>query len=713
MKKLFVWALHVLAAPFVCLAQGSPVVEYDDREIDSLLSALSPVLLQEVTVEARPVISKADGATYLPGESQKRASVSGLELLRKMHIPRLSVNEMQGSISLAGGGSVMLCVNGVAVTPSEVAAISPDDVIRIEYHDPPGARYAASGAAAVVDFITRRHDSGGRISAEGMNALGNGKWAAIDNFSARFNRGCSSVGLAASWFAMHRNNWVRDYEETWRLPTGDVKRIEVGSPVEAGVSALMAHLDYSFAKEGRFVFCGRVGLSAGRVPAKEEGDRHTVLYSSDSELPVEIFEHTTERETSPEVSLYFKRQLHGNSSLTANVAAAYTVSNNAHAYRETMDDVPLCDVASRVNGKKMSMLAEAVYERRWNILNLSAGGGYSGSVTRNDYSGSETAAARFRQSTATAYLTADCHAGPFTVRGEATATLAALRQGEEGFSKFSLLPTAIVSYDPSGRFRISYDLKLRRQLPSLSALSNLEQTVQPGLVIRGNPALKSFLCVENRISLSAGWRWVDVDLLVSLRDEHNPVMPLTFHDGERFVRTYANQRLFRELRGEVALRFKPWSDHLEIALSPSASRFFSYGNDYVHIRNIVRLGVSVDLLLGNWTFTATTLTGDANRMYGEEIITEKDMNMALVGYRGKNWSLQGGVFNAFMKDYWMKTENMSAMTPYVSKAHCGRNAYAVVRFSMTLDFGRQGAAAEVNGVGGGLDADTGIVNGLK
>jgi hypothetical protein len=66
-----------------------------------------------------------------------------------------------------------------------------------------------------------------------------------------------------------------------------------------------------------------------------------------------------------------------------------------------------------------------------------------------------------------------------------------------------------------------------------------------------------------------------------------------------------------------------------------------------------------------------------------------------------------------MNDYWMKTENLSALTPYVSKGHCGKNLYGAVRLTLNLGFGRRTEPTVPAQEPYMPDMDSGIVNGLK
>ena len=133
----------------------------------------------------------------------------------------------------------------------------------------------------------------------------------------------------------------------------------------------------------------------------------------------------------------------------------------------------------------------------------------------------------------------------------------------------------------------------------------------------------------------------------SIKVEHNSL-----------VRIYENQRYFRRLSAEATLTVRPWSEHLSIWASPLLMHYMSGGHGYSHRQSIFRLRFGLDFSYGNWIFMAQTLSGPANDMYGEEIIEEKDMNQIMAGYKRPEWSVQAGVFNAFMNSYSMTTRNL-------------------------------------------------------
>ena len=131
----------------------------------------------------------------------------------------------------------------------------------------------------------------------------------IDNVSARYNHGTSSLALTAGMFGLHRDNWIRDYEERWNYPDGTVTRREEGLPVSVGMMGVDVAMNYTLRRDGKYFLNLRASLTRNDVPDKEEGDRHTMLHTSASETVTEIYEHTQERDMVPSVGVRFRRNL--------------------------------------------------------------------------------------------------------------------------------------------------------------------------------------------------------------------------------------------------------------------------------------------------------------------------------------------------------------------------------------------------------------------
>lgn len=80
--------------------------------------------LEEIVIEAPKVIRKADMDVYHPSRSAVEHSKDGMQLLRNLMIPALSVSDALGTIQ-AAGEAVQVRVNGRPSSVDQVRALLP------------------------------------------------------------------------------------------------------------------------------------------------------------------------------------------------------------------------------------------------------------------------------------------------------------------------------------------------------------------------------------------------------------------------------------------------------------------------------------------------------------------------------------------------------------------------------------------------------------
>ena len=700
--KNVMWACMCATAPFMCAKSA------DDMGVtssDTIEYSLPAKLLDEITVKAAPVISRTDGMTVRPSQEMLRTSADGIDLLRKLQLSRITVNPLTNSVEVTGGGDVVLCINGVEASQAQIAAVRPQDILRIEYRDSPGIRYA--GASVVIDYIVSRHDDGGFMMVDAFGALAGGRWASIAHAAGQYNRGCSVWSLNAGYFGQRKDQWQRDYDETWHYPGTSLVRHEEGLPVIVSAHGFESAVNYNYQTSSGSVFNARIGFDLDKVPNKEEGDRRGMLYTSDSDLPVLVTEHTEERSVSPNAGLYYRYALSETGSLTLDAQSSYMRSNMLHEYAEDGNGVSL-----RVRGDRFAMKFAGMYECRNGNRVWGVAASNSSSFISNTYMGEAPVGIRVRQSETALMAEYADRFGRFGVKGNLRAVCRYLGQTGNHLVKLAMLPEANISYRPSDNLYIRYSASVDYKMPTAAAVSDVAQPIQAGMIRRGNPELQPFRIVDQSFDASFSSRMTDVGVRLEYRNENNPVMESVIFENNEFVRTYYNQRSFQRLILGGSVVFRPWEDHLSVSVEPVLTRYFSHGIDYRHCHNIFRVGVGVDFSYGHWLAYGNIMSGPANYMYGEEIIEEKDMNQILIGYKADKWTIHAGVFNAFMKDYWMESRNLSALAPYTSKAHSARSSsYVAVKFSLSLAFGRQ--TREVDISGNGIDNDSGILTGIK
>lgn len=157
--------------------------------------------LSEVTVSAT-VQSKADRWIYYPSDVIKKQSVDAYDILQRMNLPDLRFDLINHSFSSLKQGTLQIRINGVLSQQSDLVALQPQDITKIEYVDNPGIAYG-EGVSAVILIKTKQQyegiQGGTRLSSAVTTNMGSVyayfKWIGKSDFlSVKINGQHQNVG---------------------------------------------------------------------------------------------------------------------------------------------------------------------------------------------------------------------------------------------------------------------------------------------------------------------------------------------------------------------------------------------------------------------------------------------------------------------------------------------------------------------------------------
>lgn len=683
-----------------------PLNQAEPSGIIEILLKQSSIALSEVTIQAKSIIVKDDRKVILPTEEQVKMSVDGTDVIRKMQLPRIMVDPLSGEITMAGNGVVQLRVNGVEVTNAEIASIPPADILRIEYHDDPGARYG--NADVVIDYITQRRQSGGNVSASLYNGKGGKRYSADDKISFKQSYGKSEFA-ANAMFIQRRGDWTREYDEYLYFPNTEIHRLEVGEPTRFDKKVFSTNLNYSLTEKDKYFLNVQFKYMRNQFPNGFE-DRRTTLYTSGSDIGLNIYDHTTEKANLPALDIYYQQNLKNNQLLIFNLVGTYIGTDSKRIYQEKAGNEFETNLLSDIHGKKYSVIGEAIYEKKLSTGKITGGVKHLQSSTDNEYRGSTVADISMRQAESYVYAEYQGRAGQLGYMANITGVRLYYSQSGNYTEKYAVQPSARLTFEPNDDLYFRYRINLRTNAPSLAAMNNIEQSIDAFQVRRGNPDLDAFRTLSQNFTTGYNKNMWGVDLMVSYDHEYNPIMESVFYENEKFVRTYENQQSFSNLGMEATFKIKPWKNHLSLSVTPRIDRFISKGNNYLHTYTMRELRVNLDFSYDNWIANFTTIT-PPRIMYGEQLTKSDQMYTIMAGYKRANWSIMAGVLNPFSSTYKTDNRNWSALNPVVSEIHTNNNRSILVKLNVKLNYGKQskGNVKRVNN----MDTDSGILQGVK
>ena len=653
-------------------------------QLGELLLEEEVVGLEAVTVTASSVLNRIDRKLVFPTEKQINASSNGIDLLQQMMLPRLQVNPLTREVSLPGGGNVQLRINGVKAETDEVVALLPADVIRIEYHDNPGLRYG--NAEVVLDFIVRRHETGGSMSFDSrqspkLSLFGN------NSISGKVNHKRSE--FSAGYSLSHRNitqGW-RDNEETFRFEDGSVlQRKEAGEPGDMSYNRANARLGYSYLEERRMINA-TLRYFSNAPTMKYKGQLYNMASPEDY---VQMLDRTTERSARPALDLYWQENLKNNRTLVVNLVGTDNRSDNSRVYTESRGNELLTDIDNVVTGNKYSWIGEGIYERKLGANRLSAGLRHTQSYSDNTYANGHAYRTEMQQGETYLYGEWKGRIRKLDYTLGAGVTRSSFRQEAENvdYSTYTFNPR-MAFYLPLPR---SMSLRLtgniRNNTPSLSNLSAVEMAIDSLQVQRGNPNLKPHPVYRTELT----WEWQKSIFQASLRGtyENKPsaIMEEKFWEGDRIVQTWNNQKRWEWASVVTNLRLGPVKDILTVSVNGGLNHFVSRGNSYYHVYNNPFCNVTLN---GNYkNFNAMFIWQKSwNHFEGETMTGGENIHVLMADYKYKNIKAGVAIMCPFSNNYYRDTENRSAYASYKKRDYINDSSrMLLVTFAWNFTFGR-------------------------
>ena len=688
--------------------------------------------LDEVVVEGEKVIRKIDRQLVMPTEAQKKASTNGVSLLQHLQLPNLSVHPLTKAISTNYGESVQLRINGVEATQAEVVAIRPTDVIRVEVHEQPGLRYG--GAAAVVDYIVRRRDSGGNVSADltnGVSPFGFGNY----QVSGKYHRGKSSFTALVDW-SRRDLEWNRENEEMFRYPvdfssadfadnadylfssvssalsadeeyTLLTNREVVASPNRIKYDYLTTSLNYNYTNGEKSMLNIAFRNNLKDIPYSFT-DRNTLLYQEDRVYEVKDREST--KTVIPSLDIYYQLNLKNDQHLYFDVVGTYLKSDGRRTYSMTEQGQAPMEIASKTEGEKYSLIGEAIYERSLWGGKFTSGMKHVQATTENVYD--NDVLTRVSMNTAETSLFAEYQSkvGKLNYTLGVGAMRTSYEQGDAKQEKYFFRPTLKLSTQ-LGKLFLRYNASLSGYAPSLSEMSDVTQPMDAYQVRRGNPDLKSVTFFTHQLSASYRTKGVSAELSARYSYDDRPIMEETLFEDGMFVRTFNNQKGFHRLNLQANLQLQPFKQYLSIKLNPYFNRYISRGNAYTHTHSNWGFRGSIIGMYKQWMAMVDMFTS-YHVLWGETLNRDESIHSVAVGYNAGKWALQAMVMNPFTDDYHQGVENLSRLAPNKQRAFSKDfTRMLMLNVSFNLDFGKQKKTA--NKRIHNTDDDTGILSGSK
>lgn len=644
--------------------------------------------LEEIVVEAPRVVRKADMEVYHPSQSAVEASKNGLQLLTNLMIPTLAVSDVLGTVE-AAGQSVQLRINGRESTITQVRALLPETIKRVEWIDNPGLRYG--GATYVLNFIVTNPTVGGSLQTQARPAL-NQAWG-FYMADAKFNTGHSQWEVGANYKLTNKVKTHRDYTETFTYPDGTaLTRQETPRGGAIDNTFGNAWASYNYIKPDTTVFIAELGFFHDFT---NKTGYKGLLSLSDGSDDILLSDIQGSKGSTPSLSLYLQQNFSRNQMLIVDFQSSFYYGKSYSDYIEQLAGAPLprTDIHTDIRDRNQAYAIEADYVKNWSKSRFTAGVSYNANRNRSEYM--SLGGDIFHQRQDKVYFFAEY----FRRFGKWTATAGIgaqytdflFKESNRGNHTWSARPKATLTYSINSNHNLRLNFTSWQSTPSLAETNVVPQQLDGFQWRVGNPNLKT--ANSYMLTFRYGFSLPRVDGSFGIRafTSPNAITPLLQWDDEKLVTTYENSRGLQNLSFFLAPQIEIIPDWLTVS-------------GYVQFRMERMRGVGYDLRNNGWSGNATVqlahwgfvLTGEYQRaqrdLWGEKISWGEDLNVIDLSYNWKQWQFGAGILMPFGK-YDQGSKMMSKWN--TNEQHMRLNMrMPYITVSYNVQWGRQKRGAQ-------------------
>lgn len=612
--------------------------------------------LGEVVVQAKAQIHKVGGYMVFPSLKARQQTLNGYQFLRRLSIPELRIDAVNKSIRTQSGEDVLVLINDKRATMTELMTLRPKYVSRVEYIDQYSAEYGEGAWGAILKVYVRKADEG---IALGVNLTSGLTTMATEGYGyMRYNTGKHELGatLEHSYIKIKKRSISQsDRYEFADASAYEIEREGINTPLAYSQNRLTLH--YNITEPKRYIF--QTTLSGKLYNSPERGHRQLVKELGHSPYYVET--KPTEHYFSPDLDVFYSQEIKGGHKLTLNAHSTLIKTNYGYLYQEDRGQA----YKYSTKGTKLSQITEARYQHRFSSVLLNAGVRHLYGVAVNKYHGDNSQEDRMKNQELYLYAQLSGKFARLNYTAGIGASMNAVSRNKLDEHTWVLRPRLSLSM-PISDIRLQYDLSISPVVPSLSMLSPVRQRANRWEYREGNPNLKMYALLSNKLTLRKA---IGANLfLSSVFGANYSAMPIqttikSYNNGadRALLKSYENMGSYTKVYGLANLSWQAIPDVLTCSAQVSHSYYRSIGEGFKHDLHHTALSLDAELSLGKWSLSASLNSRDKS-LSGEVVsISAPNASLSLMYNLGR-WHLGLIGNNLFLsKGPWQKEEWLSRL----------------------------------------------------
>ena len=647
---------------------------------DTTKTSIQAKELDEVVVKASYLTREDDHLLAIPTKEQRKHAVTGYDLLNNLMVPGVSVERSTGSVTTPAGAAT-LYIDGRKVDFREVQSLRPKDIARVEFFDVPTGKYAKDAYA--INIVMKPLNNGGYTQLD--VSQGAGYLYGDYNLVSKFVTGTKSLNIWAGYSlenpksSMNENEVFNfpDYQLNRQLFYNNAENRHTEEYVQASISN----------RGKKYIWMLRGGMAWNDIRNNVNNGMTDYWQTKASVKDGSILNiNSRNKSYRPSVYFYGLHTFSDTKSLDYVFDGYYSRNNYNRFYNE--DDKSF---HSLVKEDYCYVKANANYSMAFSHRNKLAFSLFEFMrISDSEYTGTSTYNQNLHSSETILFADYSQRLGRFFFDINPGLSFLTYRlKGMESINHLTPRLQTRAAYKIDKVQQLQFTFALGNTYPRINTINNVEQQIDPIIILKGNPDMDNSILLNPRLSHTVNLNKFALQTGVSyFYQNHSIISDYYIRDGH-LISTFRDDCIYHRPSADISMTYKP-SGSLNMNLSGQWIEHLVRGGTEHRSLSSISGSAMVNYYIQDFSFSVSLATPSRD-LINSQISRKTYWQYQLSAmWKHGNWAIEANANNLFM----MKNNIVDELSaPYYSFKQINQsrsyNQYATLKIVYSFDYGKK------------------------
>ena len=647
---------------------------------DTTKTSIQAKELDEVVVKASYLTREDDHILAIPTKEQRKHAVTGYDLLNNLMIPGVSVERSTGSVTTPSGAAT-LYIDGRKVDFREVQSLRPKDIARVEFFDVPTGKYAKDAYA--INIVMKPLNNGGYTQLD--VSQGAGYLYGDYNLVSKFVTGTKSLNIWAGYSLENPKSSMNE-NEVFNFPDYQLNRQQFYN--NAGNRHTEEYVQASISNRGKkYIWMFRCGMAWNDIRNNVNNGMTDYWQTKASVKDGSILNiNSRNKSYRPSVYFYGLHTFSDTKSLDYVFDGYYSRNNYNRFYNE--DDKSF---HSLVKEDYCYVKANANYSMAFSHRNKLAFSLFEFMrISDSEYTGTSTYNQNLHSSETILFADYSQRLGRFFFDINPGLSFLTYRlKGMESINHLTPRLQTRAAYKIDKVQQLQFTFALGNTYPRINTINNVEQQIDPIIILKGNPDMDNSILLNPRLSHTVNLNKFALQTGVSyFYQNHSIISDYYIRDGH-LISTFRDDCIYHRPSADISMTYKP-SGSLNMKLSGQWIEHLVRGRTEHRSLSSISGSAMVNYYIQDFSFSVSLATPSRD-LINSQISRKTYWQYQLSAmWKHGNWAIEANANNLFM----IKNNIVDELsTPYYSFKQINQsrsyNQYATLKIVYSFDYGKK------------------------